>query len=596
MIRSKQPRSTAAVALGALGALAATSCGGAVRTTAFSAEWQSDDGKAIAAVAARVGAVHLPEGHGLVVGVTKTGLVGAGLDGAHRWTHPAAVDSRPAIAGDVVAYTAGGSLVVLDGTTGKELSRTGVGDRRLRGAGDDGQTTVASLGSTAGGGTLVVAISRSGSVLQRWTPPTDVGVPAIAGGTVFAPWGSQYVSALDVSSGNELGRVLGRTVMSRAVAIGGSLYFGESALVRFDPEISKSAQRGAHVVKLPERELPGKPAWFPNGALVLPRAAGAPDSVRFYARPAEIEGKLGLDSGRYAATYFRIAVGFNGPDGSLRWARTLPAEVIGGDAAVGGFALCDEAGNVWLAGARAGEDAGHVSLGEPLQGCVVNGGSFHVPSGKDLGTLNEQIGVAIDLRETQMATIQRFLLRELGTNEEPAVTKTLLDMASDARTQPDALDEARKLLAARRSGVEFMMAALERHYDFLSDVLRPPPVGPLADALAAVGEKRAAPLLAAHLNDPSDSPNDARRAARALVTLATADELGAVRTFFSLYRATADDADLVAAVIDAARVLVQVGGASGAQLVEQAAQDPLTNAAVRDGIGSLVKAKPKKDG
>jgi outer membrane protein assembly factor BamB len=590
MIRSRQLGAVA------LCGLAAAACGGAVRTTAFAADWQSDDGKSIAAVAARIGAVHLPEGRGLVVGVTKTGLVGSGLDGSHRWTHAAPVDARPTIAGDVVVYTAGGSLVALDGATGKELWRTSVGDKHLRGAGDDGQTTVASLGSGAGGGTLVLAVSRSGSVLQRWTPPSDVGIPAVASGTVFAPWGSQYVSALDVSSGNEVGRVLGRTVMSRAVAIGGSLYFGESALVRFDPEIAKSAQRGAHVVKLPERELPGKPTWFPNGALVLPPAAGAQDSIRFYARPAEVGGKLELDSGRFAATYFRIVVGFNAQEGSLRWVRTLPAEVIGGDAAVGGFAFCDEAGDVWIAGARAGEDAGHVSLGEPVQSCVVSGGSFHVASGKDQGTLTEQISQAINLRETQMATIQRFLLRELGTSEDPAVTRTLLEMASDARTQPDALDEARKLLAARRSGVEFMTEALKRHYDFLSDVLRPPPVGPLADALADVGEKSAAPLLAAHLNDPSDSPNDARRAAHALVTLAGADELDAVRTFFSLYRATADDGDLVAAVIDAARILVQVGGAPGAKLVEQAAQDPLTNAAVRDGIASLVVARSKKDG
>jgi outer membrane protein assembly factor BamB len=146
-------------------------------------------------------------------------------------------------------------------------------------------------------------------------------------------------------------------------------------------------------------------------------------------------------------------------------------------------------------------------------------------------------------------------------------------------------------LAARRTGVEFMLEALERHYDYLSDVIRPPPVGPLADALSAVGEKHAAPLLAAHLNDPADSPNDVRRAAHALVTLATGDEIPAVRTFFSLYRATADEDDLIAAVIDAARILVTLDGPEGAEIVARAATDPLTEAAVRAGIANLV---PKK--
>jgi outer membrane protein assembly factor BamB len=565
--------------------------GGATRTAAFASDWQSDGGKSIGAVVAKVGKVALPDGAGLVVGVTGTGLVAMSLDGARHWTHSAAVDARPAIAGDVVVYTSVGSLVALDAATGNQLWKTSVGDKRLRGAGDDGHTTVASLGSVSGGGSLVVAIDRGGAVLNRWTPEVEVGIPAVASGIVFVPWGSQYVSALDASSGREEGRLLGRTVMSRAVAIGGALYFGESALVRFDDRIALSYKNEAHVVKLPERELPGKPAWYPNGATVLPPAAGAPDSIRFYARPAEKDGQVGLDSDRFVATYFRIVVGFNGDDGALRWARTFPTEIIGGDAATAGFAFCDDAGNVWFADARAGGDAGHISLGVPVKGCVVRAGGFHVKAGKDPGTVYEQLSTAINLREAQMATIQRFLLRELGTGEDPTITKTLLDLATDARTQPDILKEATDLLAARRTGVEYMLEALERHYDYLSDVVRPPPVGPLADALSAVGEKHAAPLLAAHLNDPADTPNDVRRAAHALVTLATGDELPAVRTFFSLYRATADEDDLVAAVIDAARILVALDGPDGAEIVARAASDPLTEAAVRAGITNLV---PKK--
>ena len=579
--------------LGAMicGAIASTACGGgSMRSAAFAQDWQNDGGKSIAAVQARVGSVRVPESKGLAVGVTGRGIVATSLDGARHWTHAGAPDARPAIAGGVVAYTSRGTLFALDADTGQELWKTSVGDVRLRGVGDDGTTTVASLGSSSGGGSVLVAVNRAGSVLRKWTPDHEVGIPATAGGIVFAPWGGQYVSALDVSGGEEAGRLLARTVVSRALSIGGSLYFGESALVRLDPEIGKSARGGAHTVKLPERELPGKPTWFPNGTQVLPPTAGAPDSIRFYARPADVDGKLGIDSERFAATYFRIAVGFHAHDGALRWVRTLPAEVIGGDAAPGGYALCDQEGNVWLTEARAGGDAGHVSLGEPVQGCVVNGGSFHVPQGKDQGTLAEQISGAINLPETQMATIQRFLLRELATNEDPTVTKTLLDLASDARTQPEIVEEARSQLAARRNGLDYMIEALGRHYDFLSDVLRPPPVGPLADALAAAGEKRAAPLLAAHLNDPSDSPNDVRRAVHALLGLATPEELPAVETFFGMYRATADDEDLIAGVIDAGRILVTLGGAPGQEVVQRAAQDPLTNSMVREGLGSLAQA------
>ena len=587
MTSARLPSSFLSLGLCALGALPA--CGGTSQTRAFSPEWQSDDGRAIAAVARKVGKV--PEGGGLALGVTANSILGIWLDGTHRWKVAAKPDSRPSIAGQVVAYTTGGTLVALDAQSGQVLWKILVGDRRLRGAGDDGKITVASLGSESGGGNLLVAVDRAGGVVRKWEPEVEVGIPVIANNVVFAPWGSQYVSALDLDTGSESGRVLARTVVSRGLAIGGSLYFGENALVRFDEAIALAPRGGAHIVKLPERELPGKPSWYPDGASVLPPTAGAPDSIRFYARPKAVADSIGLDSDRYAATYFKIVVGFNGHDGSLRWVKTFPAEIIGGDATPGGFALCDERGVVTFVDGRAGGEGGSVSLGEPVLSCVVNGGTFAVQSSENTGSVSDQIIKSIEVRESQMATIQRFLLRELGTNEDAQVTKTLLDLASDARTEPELLAEARNLLAARRTGVDFMLEALSRHYDFLSDRLRPPPVGPLADALAAVGEKRAAAPLAAHLNDPANSPNDVRRAARALLSLASPGELQDVRVFFSLYRATADEDDLVAAVIDAAKILVTMAGPEGAEVVRRAAVDPLTQSQVREGIASLL---PKK--
>ena len=54
-----------------------------------------------------------------------------------------------------------------------------------------------------------------------------------------------------------------------------------------------------------------------------------------------------------------------------------------------------------------------------------------------------------------------------------------------------------------------------------------------------MGEKRAAPLLAKHLNDPANSTDDVKRAALALEKLATPSELEELETFLALYRATA---------------------------------------------------------
>jgi outer membrane protein assembly factor BamB len=125
----------------------------------------------------------------------------------------------------------------------------------------------------------------------------------------------------------------------------------------------------------------------------------------------------------------------------------------------------------------------------------------------------------------------------------------------------------------------------------LSNVLRPPPVGPLADALAALDAKEAAPHLASHLNDPANTPDDVERAARALAVLATPKELEELRTFFSLYRATADQQELVNAVISVARALLQVGGEDEKRLVERAAEDPLTHPEVRRGLSGLMQGE-----
>ena len=130
-----------------------------------------------------------------------------------------------------------------------------------------------------------------------------------------------------------------------------------------------------------------------------------------------------------------------------------------------------------------------------------------------------------------------------------------------------------------------MLAALEKGHELASE--RRPPVGALADALAAMQEKRAAPLLARQLNEPANSPEDVEHAARALTTLATPAEIEDLKVFFSLYHATADDEALVRAVVSVGETLLRIGGESGKALVERAAGDPLTHPGVRRGLEEL---------
>jgi outer membrane protein assembly factor BamB len=137
-----------------------------------------------------------------------------------------------------------------------------------------------------------------------------------------------------------------------------------------------------------------------------------------------------------------------------------------------------------------------------------------------------------------------------------------------------------------------MEAALARHYDFLKDVLRPPPVGPLAQALGAMKDHAAAPLLAAHLLDPADSDDDVMQAAAALAVVGGPGELPAMRQFFGMYRATASGDDIGAAVVSVGKALIALDGAQGRARVDSAAKDSMTVDDAKDRLGELLSAQP----
>lgn len=571
-----------------LAAFAVTACGGA-NTRVFSPDWQNDHGESIAALEQQLRSQKPPAGKALAVGVVPAGIVAVALDGSSKWSHTMKLDARPVIAGDVVVGSGEGKVTALDAGSGRVLWQVPSNGKAVRGADDNGRVTVVTLGQPPGGGALFMAVDRSGKVIRTLEPSVDIGVPGIVDNTVFLPWGNQYVSAVDLSSGDEVARLLTRTQVSRAESIAGALFFGDYSLVRFDENIRNAWHDEKLAIALPQSNLPGKPRWFPVGTEVAPPSASAPDRVHLYARPTT-SGAPSVESQRFVATYFRIALGLDATNGALQWVRTVPADIVGGDGARGGFALCDVSGTVWLIGA-AGEDSGSRSLGAPVTACVVQTGDFTIPPGKPAKQIAVQIAEAVSTRQADLIAAQQLVLKEFGNKPDAEITKVLIDLCSEPRTPPAVASQARTLLAARRTGAEYMLQALAVRYDFLSGVLRPPPVGPLADALAAMKEQRAAPLLAEHLNDPTNDTDDIRRAALALVTLATTKEAEDLRTFFSLYRATADDDNVVNAVLSVARALLRIGGDTDHELVRHAAIDPLTHPAVKQGLKNLVGEK-----
>jgi outer membrane protein assembly factor BamB len=361
----RAPHSLSARAL-ALAALAVAACGGGqTRGTPFDPAWIDDHGAAMAAFVASFRHTRVPIGADVAVGVIgRRSLVGVPLAGGRAWTFDHELHGRPAIAGSVVVAAGGGELFALDALTGKLLWSRPTGGR-IRGAGDDGATTVVSLLPTIGSGSLILAIARDGSVVRQLEDDRDIGVPAVVGDAVFFPWGGRFLSVYDLPSGDERARITLPGKTSRVFAQGGALFAGETSFTRVDERLALAEKS---TVTLPA--LPGDPVWSRPGTDWVNREAEALDRERLYALPAA-RGPAAIEGGRLVITHERVARGFDARTGAAVWAHEHQADFIGGAPYRGGFALCDTHGAITFLDAETGRVAGSVSLGKPVDACLV---------------------------------------------------------------------------------------------------------------------------------------------------------------------------------------------------------------------------------
>lgn len=592
-----------AASISAFSALAAlSSCGGGqTRLNLFSTDWEDDRGASIERVRQRIASTPIPASADIIVGVARSSdtILGLPLEGAgSKWTFAHALDARPAVAGNLVIGSGGGEVFALDAASGSLVWKRPTGGIKMLGAGDDGAVTAITFKRAGAGGSVLLAVTRDGEVVRQIETDKSLGAPAVVGRMAFVPWAGEYVSVIDLTNGDEAARVTLREQSSRAFTEGGSLWFGELGYIRFDERIGQASRGGASTIQLPTRELPGQPKLMEPGNEPLPLLANADDKVRLYAKPSFGENGAAIADGRYYATYFRVAMGFGarGGNNNVVWTRLQSADPIGGAAASGGVVLCNEDGKVVALDAKTGGTLSTWDLGDPVRACVV-----HIDEDRLSGTPSDAKPLITQLEEVvladapELSAAQKMLLRELSTMSDDTATKTLVELASDPRTGPDLLRDARADLAKRRNGASYMEAALARHYDYLKDVLRAPPVGPIAQALGAMKETAAAPLLASHLLDPSDTEDDVKQAAAALAVVGGANEVPTMERFFGMYRASAEDDDVAAAVVSIGQALITVRGAPGRAEVAAAVADPMTIGVAHDALADLLNANAAPD-
>jgi PQQ-like domain len=516
----------------------------------------------------------------LAVGAAADELIGVRLDHSPSETRPwraeLTVSGPPVLAPGVVVVGSGQELVALSSENGQRLWAVPARGAGLLAATADAEQTALLLGDRRGRRWISV-YDRALRERLRVTAEGQLGGPALLGGALLVPTGEGYVSAVDVGAGTELGRIHPGSAPLHPLWMTGILFFGGPPWVQVTGEAAPYA--------LPRRPLPEPVRNGPADPLSPGAGARAEDVTELYVDPTRAASDA---RDIYMATYGRIAFGLEREQGALAWVVALPGRALSAAAVTGGFAVCDDSGSVRLVAAQSGRverqwqlvRERRVMLGEPrLRACALAGGRVLGADPERAQALPpelllDQLARVLALSDPTLTDAQRFLSRELAARPEPEATRLLIELVTRRSLDRVLQSEAEDLLATRRNGQDQMLAAL-------SDAgargeLRLPPIAPLGEALAALGERRAAPLLARQLNRPAHTASAIARAAAALEELASEAEYAELSVFFSLHRTNADGAEWVAAVVSIGRTLLRVGGQKARTLLQFAMRDPLT--------------------
>jgi hypothetical protein len=522
---------------------------------------------------------------GLAVGATGDALIALRLDreqaDAHAWQLPASVSGEPALAPGLVVFVSGTQFVGAASDSGRRLWSVPAQDAALLAATASPDWTALLVADHQGERKIIVYDRQRRAHLQI-EAEGGLGTPALLGTTLLAPSGDGQVSGIDVAAARELGSAQLGSRLLHALHTSEGWFFGGPPWVAV-----KSPQAPPYA--LPRRPLPGRLQTGPE-PLVRGRRE---DVTRLYVRPT-----LTSDPERddiYMATFGRIAFGMDRQQGALVWVVVLPARALAARLVDAGLVVCDESGSVRLLAPHTGHverqwlliRQRRMTLGEPVLGaCALDGdsvlgadakGASRAPSAP---ALLEQIERVLAASDPDLTEAQRFLSRELAARPEPEATRLLIELVSRHSLDRRLEAEAEDLLATRRNGQNYMLAALSQS----GDAAPPPPIAPLGEALAALGEAAAAPLLARQLNRPAHGAAALARAAVALEKLATEAEYDELSVFFSLHRTTADSPDAVAAVLSVGRTLLRVGGQRARTLVQLSTRDPLMADEIRQAL------------
>lgn len=514
------------------------------------------------------------------------------------WQRAVEASSAPYPAGDTVVLQSGDRIAGFDLRSGEPRFRIDRDGLALRGADGEGRLTVLAL--SEGLGTFAkseVVLINGDSVQWRRSVDKSVGVPAIVGTMVLVPWSNQFVSAIDTQSGEEFARVRVKDgVIAHAIREGDQVYVGSfHGFARVTSTIGSGSLRGAGFFSLPDKELPGRALLLPdvytqNGPLP---PEGAQYRIGLSFRPvAPDHVRIALQDGNLYLVFYRFVFALDPVDYATRWIYVHDTDIVGASAQVNGVALADEAGRFAFIGAQSGQALWTEAT--RVRSAVVRlprGGSGASEGGAalDPSALAQNLLAAALDQDARLVPARLLAVEELARLPQADATANLIELCDSSRSAPPVRERACLKLKDRAIGADHLLAALERHAGYLEGTTSPP-VGALAKAAASLGERRAVPLLIAHLKDPNTRSSDLPALVTALGKLGDAAAAEPLGDFFRLYHADPIDEHMVAALEAAPAALVALSGPVAQPVLDAVTGDELGAYSVRQKASAALDA------
>lgn len=523
--------------------------------------------------------------------------------GKALWTVDADVQSRVAVAGELVVAREAGKIVIRNVRDGKPRGSITVGGD-LVGATTDGDQVYVTWQSTGATKPVWTLAAYSADGGQRWKndAPGALGAPSAQGGLVFSPFLKQWLSVLDARTGAQLTRIRGIDEEIGFVRVtSDATWFGSKAgIFRLDAKAASGTRAGSTygTTTLPKQLVS---AAYDRDAFD-PVQAGytAYDRKRVLWRAAPAGEGFQFDGDTVAVHFFRFVFGLT-RGGELRWAYSHPrVELVASEHSGAVVVAIGADGSVVALDPATGATraSGKIEAGGQILGATFDtDGWAPSGSGEPPATVAALVAIARD-RDARFDEIKQLAVAALAKLEGPDVAKDLLTIVQDGRTPAKLRESVIELLVARKdpAGLPSLLVALELRYDFITGS-EPVAVAVIARAIGGLGDRtiaeperaKAVAALAAQAEDPATPPGDRLELVRAMIAVGQGAERARLRSQLMLERADpafAREANLVEAIVKA----LASGGVEDREAVRFVARDARTAPAVAEAARAALAA------